>query len=52
MDRGHADRQPAVPAPYLRKTFFVGARVNRARLYATALGLYEAHLNGQRVGDL
>ena len=45
-------RWTAVPAPYLRKTFFVGARVNRARLYATALGLYEAHLNGQRVGDL
>ncbi|MFA5056917.1 MAG: glycoside hydrolase family 78 protein, partial [Opitutaceae bacterium] len=40
-----------VPAPYLRKTFFVGARVTRARLYATALGLYEARLNGQRIGD-
>ncbi|MFE9879323.1 alpha-L-rhamnosidase [Streptomyces sp. NPDC005784] len=25
-------------------------RVARARLYATALGLYEAHLNGRRVG--
>ena len=45
-------RWNSVPAPYLRKTFFVGARVTRARLYATALGLYEAQLNGQRVGDL
>ena len=44
-------RWTSVPAPYLRKTFFVGARVTRARLYATALGLYEARLNGQRVGD-
>ena len=26
-------------------------KVSRARLYATALGLYEAHLNGGRVGD-
>ncbi|MBW8792430.1 MAG: family 78 glycoside hydrolase catalytic domain [Streptomyces sp.] len=26
-------------------------KVTRARLYATALGLYEAHLNGSRVGD-
>lgn len=25
-------------------------KVSRARLYATALGLYEAHLNGRRVG--
>jgi len=45
-------RWTPVPAPYLRKTFFVGARVNRARLYATALGLYEARLNGQRIGDI
>jgi len=45
-------RWTSVPAPYLRKTFFVGARVTRARLYATALGVYEAQLNGQRVGDL
>ena len=45
-------RWTTIPAPCLRKTFFVGARVARARLYATALGLYEARLNGQRVGDL
>jgi alpha-L-rhamnosidase len=44
-------RWTSVPAPFLRKTFFVGARVTRARLYATALGLYEALVNGQRVGD-
>jgi alpha-L-rhamnosidase len=45
-------RWTSVPAPYLRRTFFIGARVARARLYATALGVYEARLNGQRVGDL
>jgi alpha-L-rhamnosidase len=41
----------AAPLPYLRKSFEVKAPVKRARLYATALGLYEARLNGKRVGD-
>jgi alpha-L-rhamnosidase len=45
-------RWTSVPAPCLRRTFFVGARIARARLYATALGVYEARLNGERVGDL
>ena len=39
------------PAPMLRRTFRVERPVLRARLYITALGLYEAHLNGRRVGD-
>ncbi|MFF5343931.1 alpha-L-rhamnosidase [Streptomyces althioticus] len=43
------------PAPHavprLRREFSLRrARVRRARLYVTALGLYEAHLNGVRVG--
>jgi len=37
--------------PYLRKSFEVKSPVQRAVLYVTALGLYEAHINGQRVGD-
>ena len=37
--------------PYLRKSFEMKAPVQRAVLYATALGLYEVHINGQRVGD-
>ena len=36
---------------YLRKDFVLGKPVAKARLYVTALGLYELHLNGQRVGD-
>jgi alpha-L-rhamnosidase len=36
---------------YLRKDFVLGKPIAKARLYATALGLYELHLNGQRVGD-
>ncbi len=39
------------PAPLLRRTFEVRAGVTKARLYATALGVYEAHINGITVGD-
>jgi alpha-L-rhamnosidase len=39
------------PALYFRTTFRVDGSVTRARLRATALGLYEFHLDGQRVGD-
>ncbi len=34
----------------LRKSFDLGGRVERARAYVTALGYYELHLNGHRVG--
>lgn len=40
-----------VPAPYLRKSFAVGQAVTRATVYVTALGAYELHLNGQKVGN-
>lgn len=40
-----------VPAPYLRKNFSVGQTVARATVYVTALGVYELHLNGQKVGN-
>ena len=40
-----------MPAPYLRKDFSVGQAVKRAMVYVTALGVYELHLNGQRVGN-
>jgi alpha-L-rhamnosidase len=36
---------------YLRKGFTLDSTVRRATVYATALGLYELRLNGQRVGD-
>ena len=40
-----------LPAPYLRKDFNVGQSVKRATVYVTALGVYELHLNGKRVGN-
>ena len=39
------------PAPFLRKEFALQKAVFTARLYATAIGLYECHLNGVRIGD-
>ncbi|WP_330243183.1 glycoside hydrolase family 78 protein [Streptomyces sp. NBC_00562] len=40
------------PAAQLRHEFRLKrSSVARARLYSTALGLYEAHLNGERVGE-
>ncbi len=39
------------PCPFLRRTFDVNREVTSARLYVTALGLYELQLNGQRVGQ-
>ena len=34
----------------MRREFYVNKPVRKARLYTTALGLYEARLNGKRVG--
>ncbi|MGP2440404.1 family 78 glycoside hydrolase catalytic domain [Streptomyces sp. JW3] len=39
------------PAPVLSGSLHVPGEVVKARLYATAHGLYEATLNGHRVGD-
>ena len=39
------------PSPYLRREFQVDQPVVRATAYVTALGLYELHLNGAKVGD-
>lgn len=42
---------PPTPAIHLRTEFRVEKPVASARLYATALGAYEAFVNGARVGD-
>ena len=39
------------PCPMLRREFDVRPDVARARLYVTALGVYEAQINGAIVGD-
>jgi alpha-L-rhamnosidase len=50
----HANQRHVYPPnlpPYLRKTFDIKKPVARARLYATALGLYECWINGEQAGD-
>lgn len=40
------------PAPMtFRKCFTAGKRVQSARIYATAMGIYEISLNGKKAGD-
>lgn len=39
------------PCPLLRKTFTAPSSVRKARLYATAHGVYAFQINGQKVGD-
>ena len=38
------------PAVHLRKTFRLAAAPREARLYITARGIFEPHVNGQRLG--
>ncbi len=42
----------AAPAPMLRRHFTLPVVPAQATLTITALGLYEAYLNGQRIGDV
>ncbi|SNS86574.1 alpha-L-rhamnosidase [Sphingomonas laterariae] len=42
---------PDYPAVLLRRDFSTTRPIRSARLYATALGVYEAWINGRRVGD-
>ena len=39
-----------MPAPFFRRPFQVDKPIKSARLYATALGIYECEINGARVG--
>ncbi|KAI6493257.1 hypothetical protein MCOR13_007823 [Pyricularia oryzae] len=46
LDTGRV-KQPV----YFRKDFSVDDKIKSARLYITGLGIYEAEINGKRVGD-
>ena len=39
------------PAPFLRKEIDVKGPIKKARLYVTALGLYEFQINGRKIGN-
>ncbi|EAT78271.2 hypothetical protein SNOG_14400 [Parastagonospora nodorum SN15] len=47
----NADSAGPLPEQLYRKQFSVEKTVSRARLYITSQGLYEASVNGSRVGD-
>src|SRR6185312_8477181 len=44
------DPRPPRAAQWARREFDVAKPLSRARLYATALGAYEIHINGKRLG--
>ncbi len=44
------EREQPNPAVYLRKTLQLHKPVKRAVIYATALGVYRLHLNGEQLG--
>ncbi|MVN77531.1 Bacterial alpha-L-rhamnosidase [Hymenobacter sp. HMF4947] len=48
---GYTEDSVQRPSPLLRKDFTVRKALASATAYITAHGLYEAQLNGQRVGD-
>lgn len=47
----NTDKEKRLPADYYRKGFAISGSVKKARLYATACGVYEAYLNGLRIGE-
>ena len=44
------DTSGPLPSPYFRRAFRLTRDVRSARLYVTSHGLYQVHINGQRVG--
>lgn len=52
MERNNTDikEETLYPCPEIRKRFTVGKAVRKARIYATAHGVYRLFLNGRRIG--
>lgn len=50
IEPGFAEEESR-PSPLFRKEFAASKKISSAIAYITAHGLYEAHINGQRVGD-
>jgi len=51
IEPGYAEDTLMRPSPLMRKEFSLKGKVSRATAYITAHGMYEAELNGQRIGD-
>jgi alpha-L-rhamnosidase len=48
---GYTEDEKMRPSPYFRKTFNTGKKLASAIAYITSHGLYEAFINGKRVGN-
>src|SRR6201999_2879349 len=48
---GYIDDPVKQPSPLFRKEFTLSKKIRSATAYITAHGIYEAHLNGKRIGD-
>jgi alpha-L-rhamnosidase len=46
-----SERKTRLAARYLRKEFNVSKKVEKAKLYISGLGLYEAYINAGRIGE-
>lgn len=51
IEAGFAEDSVNRPAQYFRKNFSLTKKIKSATAYITSLGLYEAMLNGKRIGD-
>ena len=51
IEAGFAEDAVNRPAQYFRKQFSLGKKIASATAYITAHGMYEAQINGRRVGD-
>lgn len=51
LDGECTEGETRLAARYLRKEFALHGQVRRALLHICGLGLYEAYVNGQRIGD-
>jgi alpha-L-rhamnosidase len=51
IEPGYPEDPVLQPSPLMRKQFTISRKVTSATAYISAHGMYEAHINGQRVGD-
>jgi alpha-L-rhamnosidase len=45
------EKEGSKPSQFFRKEFSTSKKIESARVYVSALGLYELYLNGEKVGD-
>ena len=51
IEPGYAEDSILRPSPLFRKEFTSTKKIKMATLYITTLGMYEAYLNGERIGQ-